>query len=326
MDEDKIQALLEKALSENKIDNLINKAINNSTGFSTRQSLDNKVTDVTQRKTPLFDIMLDRADVVNPIHDWDSKTENGAQASYAGPIDSTGVDTDPRISRYNEAVKYYTTTTTTGQFTDAMSRSQLPAQATNDANAVDALKQDIEADIIQGSNIAGRFHMRGMDNVIRSFAASSNVIDNGGTLSDTTNVKIIIKNVHEAGGAVDTALLGAEDVLAFNEIYENSVRTSSTIRTMIQGYTLTDFATPFSTAKIVYDQFVNPKTGSPATSNIYMLQIDTWKLGEPMVNGTKGIGVQDLAKTGPASTKLFTYYGLLMYNAPQWNGILEGIE
>jgi hypothetical protein len=320
-----VLADLEKTLKDfggiEGFNDLVNKATNNSTGFSTRQSLRDEVEDFTKRVTPLFD-MLPREDVINPIHQWDAVTSLATGiGSYAGAIDTVGVDSDPIIRRYNEEVKYYRTTTTVGQFTNAMSRPQLKAQPTVDEKAIQAVKYDLERDIITGAD--GGNNIRGIDDIIQTFAAANENIDAGSVaLTTTSDFDNAQRFVAEQGGIATHFLFNAEDRIAFKNLFDNQTRYPNPQTTNKFGYNVQNYLSAFGEVEILYDQFVPAKS---TTSTAYVLDISSWSLGEPTVNGASGIAMQDLAKTGPQNKKLINYYGLLVYPAPVWNARIYNI-
>jgi len=321
----KLLAELKKGLQDTGVQDLIasiTKATDNSTGFSTRQSLSDIVEDLTRRNTPLFDTLA-REDVINSIHEWDSITSLATgQSSYAGAIDSVGSDSDAIITRLNEGVKYYRTTTTVGQFTDAISRPQLKAQTTIDEKAIEVVRQDLEFDIINGA--AAGDNIRGINDVIGTFADANKSISNGSAaLTSTANLDILQKNIVESGGLATNFLFNADDRIAFKNLFDNIVRYNEPQTTNEFGYEVQQYMSSFGKVDVMYDQFVAAKNGGNSTA--FVLDMRSWALGEPTVNGASGLAVQDLAKTGPANTKLINYYGLLVYRAADWNGRLTEI-
>lgn len=319
---------LQKTISEMSAEGLLNiitKATDNSTGFSTRQSLDPRVEDVTLRRTPIFD-MLPRVQVVNPIHQWDSITSGGtAISSFAGAIDSVGVDNDPVISRYSEAVRYYRATTTVGQFTNAMSRPQLKAQETVDAKTVEKIKYDIEKDIFRGASSSNT--IRGFNSIINDFSPAANTESLGATLTETTAFDTVMREVVEQGGLSTHFVLNPKDKGAFADIFDNQIRYNDPKgMTNSFGYGIQKYMSDYGEVDVMWDLFVGNKTGTPAVSTGYVLDINTWSLGEPIINGAAGIATQDLAKVGPQNTKLMNYYGLLVYHANEWNGRVTNIQ
>lgn len=302
----------------------ISKAVNNSTGWSTRQSLSPQVKDITRRLTPIFD-MLSSEVVINPIHQWDAVTSLASGiSSYAGPIDSVGVDSDPIITRYSEPVKYYRTTTTVGQFTSAMSRPELPAQPTIDEKAIQAVMYDVEDDLFQG--VDGGFTARGFNDVINDLAPAANTESAGASLTATTNVDNVQRRIVEQGGLATHLMFNAEDRIAFKNIFTNSVRYNDPQATNNFGYKVQQYLSSFGEVDVMWDQFIDAKAGGTPVSSAYVLDITSWALGEPVVNGASGIASQELAKTGPANTMLINYYGLLVYRAPAWNGRITNIQ
>ena len=321
---DLVKTLNDKGGLESFVQDIV-KATNNATGFSSRQSLADQVGDITKRNTPIFD-MLPRAEVVNPIHQWDAIVATSNIGSYAGPIDSVGVDSDPTIVRYSESIKYYRTTTTVGQFTESMSRPQLPATRTVDQKAIEAIKYDIEDDLWQGGNAGD--NIRGINDIIANLAPGINSIAQGSALSSTANVDIIQRRIVEQGGLATHIYCNAADRIAFKNIFTNFVRYNDPQLSNKNrfGYTVQTYLSPFGEVDIMYDQFIADKSGAPAASNMYILDITSLALGEPNVNGASGIAMQDLAKTGPQWTKLLNYYGLLIYWAPAWLARLTDVR
>lgn len=309
---------LEKTMSElggvGALKDLIQKATDNSTGFSTRQSLSDQVEDLTIKNTPLFD-MLPRETVVNPIHQWDAITSLATGiATFSGAIDSVGVDADPIITRYSEAVRYYRTTTTVGQFTNAMSRPQLGAQVTVDEKAIESIKHDIEKDIIVGAD--GGNNIRGINDVITDLAPAANNVNAGSVaMTSTANIDTAQRRIVEQGGLPTHIVFNTEDAVDFRDLF-TSVTYPSPQSVNRFGYTVTSYIGTYGEVQILWDLFVGAKS---TTSNAYVIDIRSWALGEPVVNGASGIALQDLAKTGPRNTKLVNYYGVLVYRAPARN-------
>jgi hypothetical protein len=318
-----IDDLLKTLNESGNLDKLV-KAINNSTGWSTRQSLSPQVKDITRRLTPILD-MLSTEPVINPIHQWDAITSLATGiSSYAGPIDSVGVDSDPVITRYSEAVKYYRTTTTVGQFTRAMSRPELPAQPTIDEKAIQSIRYDIEEDLFQGA--ASGFNVRGFNDVINALSPAANSESASAALTATTNVDNVQRRIVEQGGLATHLMWNAEDRIAFKNIFTNNVRYNDPQGTNRWGYKVQQYLSSFGEVDVLWDQFINAKAGATPVSTGYVLDITSWALGEPVVNGASGVASQELAKTGPANTMLINYYGLLIYRAPAWNGRITNIQ
>lgn len=302
---------LSKTISERGgFDNYVKeivKSTNNSTGFSTRQSLSKEVADLTIRKTPLLDYLPTEL-VINPIHQWDAITAISNIASFAGPIDSVGQDADPTITRYSEPVRYYRTTTTVGQFTQAMSRPELPAQSTVDEKAISALRYDIEGDLFVGG--AGADNIRGIDNVISSFSPAKNIKSQGAALTTFTNIDSLMLSMVE-GGTMPTHLwCNGADKIAIKNLFTNTVRYNDPENKDKFGYSVMIYRSSFGEVELMWDFFIPAKA---PTSTLYITDITTLGLGEPVVNGASGIAMQDLAKTGPQNVKLINYYGTLVY-------------
>lgn len=320
---DELTKELQKAMADMSADSLremVMKATDNSTGFSTRQSLSDQIEDITRRDTPLFD-MLPRESVINPIHQWDEISSLDTGGSSAGPIDSVGSDADVEITRYSEGIRYYRHTTTVGQFTDAMSRPQLRAQDTVDQGAVNKIMHDIESDIISGAS--GGLNIRGMDDVIQNLSGTDNNIDAGGSaITSTADFTDAQKTISENGGQATHFLLNADDRIAFNNTFTNQISYNDPQNVDRFGYTVQRFQSPFGEADVLFDRFVPDKDPQ---STAYVVDMSTWALGEPEIYGTSGIAMQDLAKTGPAIHKLLTYYGLLVYRAPAFNARVHNI-
>jgi hypothetical protein len=288
------------------------KATNNATGFSTRQSLSKEVADLTQRKTPLFD-MLPREPVINPIHQWDAITAISQTPSFAGAIDSVGNDADPTITRYSENVRYYRVTTTVGQFTQAMSRPELQAQQTVDEKALNAIMYDIEGDLFTGG--AGGLNVRGLSNVTASLSPANNNFALNGTLSATTGIDLLTTSIVEGGSIPTHIWFNAADKRSWRNLFLQYVRYNDPAmgRKDKFGYTVMTYLNDFAETDVMWDFFIPAKTGAPAVSTGFVLDISTLALGEPTVNGASGIAFQELAKTGPQTVKLVNYYGLLIY-------------
>ena len=303
---------------------LLTKATDNSKGFSTRQSLDSKVMDFTKRKTPLFD-MLPRVPVINTIHQWDAITAAGTGiASYAGPIDSVGVDTDVEIERSSEQVRYYRTTTTVGQFTNALSRPELQAQPTTDSKAVDKIKEGIEADILNGT--ASGNNIYGIAQIIENKSPATNTYTLSTGLTATTAFDEMQSRLVQQGGQASHFLFNAQDRISFKNLFTNQVHYNDPQTTNVYGYALQKYLSAFGEVDTLWDQFQSAKSGAPAASEALVLDITSWALGEPIVNGASGIASQELAKVGPKNTKLINYYGLLQYSASPWNGKISDIR
>lgn len=305
------------------LQDLLTKATDNTSGFSTRQSLRDEVEDFTRRTTPLFD-MLPRESVVNPVHQWDAITAIATAASFAGAIDSTGNDADPSITRFSESVRYYRAKTSVGQFTDAMSRPQLKAQKTVDEKALASIKYDIEKDIIGGAT--GGNNIRGIDDIVQTYAPAAQNIANGAALTSTAKFDEAQRRIVEHGGQATHFLFNAPDRISFKNLFVNQVRYNDPQMTNTFGYTVQKYLSSFGEVDVMYDQFIADKTGSPAASTAYVLDIRSWALGEPTVNGASGIALQDLARLGPVNTKLINYYGLLVYPAPVFNARVYDIR
>lgn len=306
------KTIAEKGGFENYVKEIV-KATNNATGFSTRQSLSKQVADLTIRKTPLFD-MLPRETVINPVHQWDAITAISPIASFAGPIDSVGNDADPTITRYSEAVRYYRTTTTVGQFTQAMSRPELQAQETVDEKAISAITYDVEGDLFVGG--AGADNIRGIDDIVSSFSPASNTISNANAaLTVTTGIDSLMKAMAVLGSQPTHVFFNPQDKISFKNIFTNLVRYNDPAmeRKDKFGYTVQQYMSAFGEIDVMWDFFIPAKAGAPAVSTSYVLDITSIGLGEPTVNGASGIAMQDLAKTGPQNVKLINYYGLLVY-------------
>lgn len=306
------KTIAEKGGFENYIKEIV-KATNNTTGFSTRQSLSKQVADLTLRKTPLFDI-LPREPVINPVHQWDAITAISNIASFAGPIDSVGNDADPTITRYSEAVRYYRTTTTVGQFTQSMSRPELQAQETVDEKAISAITYDIEGDLFVGGAAAD--NIRGINNLVASFSPASHTVSNGSVaLTTTVGVDTLMKAMAIVGSQPTHVFFNPEDKIAFKNIFTNFIRYNdpSMERKDKFGYTVQQYMSAFGEIDVMWDYFIPAKVGGTPVSTAYVLDITSLKLGEPTVNGANGIAMQDLARTGPQNVKLINYYGLLKY-------------
>lgn len=288
------------------------KATNNSTGFSTRQSLSKQVSDLTVRKTPLFD-MLPREGVINPIHQWDAITAISNTASFAGPIDTIGNDADPTITRYSEAVRYYRNTTTVGQFTQAMSRPELPAQQVVDEKAIKAIIYDIEGDLFTGG--AGADNIRGLNNVIATFSPAGNTISQGAALTSLNNIDALMQSMVENGSLPSHIWFTGSDMNTFNRLFTNLVRYNDTAERRVNkfGYAVRTYLSAFGEIDVMWDFFIPAKAGATPVSTAYVTDISDIALGEPTVNGASGVAMQDLAKTGPQNVKLINYYGLLIY-------------
>lgn len=289
------------------------KATNNATGFSTRQSLSKQVADLTVRKTPLFD-MLPRESVINPIHQWDAITAIANTPSFAGPIDTIGNDADPTITRYSEAVRYYRTTTTVGQFTQAMSRPELPAQQVVDEKAIKAVIYDIEGDLFSGG--AGADNLRGLNSIIASFSPANNTVNNGNAvLANTTGIDSVMQSMVENGSMPSHIWFTGTDMNTFNRLFTNLVRYNDPAERRVNkfGYAVRTYLSAFGEIDVMWDFFIAAKSGAPAVSTAYVTDMSDIALGEPTVNGASGVAMQDLAKTGPQNVKLINYYGLLIY-------------
>jgi hypothetical protein len=304
------KTIAEKGGLDNYIKEVV-KATNNTNGFSTRQSLSQQVADLTVRRTPLFD-MLPRETVINPIHQWDAITAISNIASFAGPIDSVGNDADPTITRYSEPVRYYRTTTTVGQFTQAMSRPELQAQQTVDEKAIAAICYDIEGDLFAGG--AGADNIRGLGSIISSFSPASHTVSNASAaLTATTTHDSVMTAMIEDGSLATHFWMNGSDKTAWRDIFNTVVRYMPTVQKNKYGYAVEQYVGAFGEVDIMFDFFVPAKAGTTPVSTSYITDMTVLALGEPVVNGASGIAMQDLARTGPQNVKLINYYGLLIY-------------
>lgn len=306
---DLAKTLAEKGGLENMIAEVV-KATNNATGFSTRQSLSKEVADLTIRQTPFFDMVARDPNVINSIHQWDAITAISNQASFALPIDSVGNDADPTITRLSENVRYYACTTRVGQFTHAISRPELPAQQIVDEKAIQAIRYDIEGDLFTGGAAAD--NIRGIDNIIDSFSPADHVDTNANAaLTSTTKIDDLSSNMAEKGTPPTHYWFNAKDKTQFRNIFLNNTRYNNPFTAQMKlGYSFESYISSLTSVDVMWDFFIPKKA---PTSTGYLVNMNWVKLGEPMVNGSRGIAMQDLAKTGPQTTKLINYYGLLVY-------------
>jgi len=313
---------------ETMIASMVQKATDNTSGWATRESLSKQVKDVTIRRTPLWDMLQASTEkVISGTHSWDTITGLATGISdYSGAIDSTGADADPVNTRYSEDVKYYRTTTTVGQFTQFQSRPELPAQRTVDQKAIQAIMQNLEADLFVGAS--GGTTLHGLKSIVSTYAPSANTIANAGVLGNMANIDTLLAEVVKNGGISTHMWMNSQDKLTFNGLFSNSViYNMPTMNAKNEyGYVVQKYLSPFGEVDAMFDQFIPAKAGSPSASTIYLTDLTALGLGNVKVNGTNGLGVQPLARTGPKEFKLINIYTLLVYYAPHWLATLTDVR
>jgi len=319
---------MQDAQFETFFKDLVQKAVDNTSGWSTRESLSKQVKDVTLRRTPLWDMLQGAGEkVISSTHSWDAITSLATGISdYSGAIDSTGSDADPVYTRYSEDVKYYRTTTTVGQFTHAISRPELPAQQTVDQKAIQAIIQNLEADLFVGAS--GGTTLHGIRSIVSTYAPAANTTANAAALSATTNLDNLIAEVVKNGGIPTHMWMNSQDKLTFNGLFSSSVTYNMPQMNVKNefGYVVQKYLSPFGEVDVMFDQFIPAKTGSPSASTIYITDLQALGLGNVKVNGTAGLGVQALARTAPKEYKLINIYTLLVYYAPHWMATLTDVR
>lgn len=295
-------------------------------GFSQRQSLSDIIQDMTRRKTPLWD-MLDTEKVIDDIHYWDAESSLATGiASFAGAKDSVGVVADVYLTRYNETVRYYRTKTAVSQYTDAISRPQAKPQPLADNGAIRAIMHDIENDLYEGTQPSNT--LRGLGQIIDNYAPAANSTPLGAALSSTVSIDTIIREITLNGGFASHVLMNPVDKNTFTKLFDTFVRYNDpNLRATNKfGYMVERYLSPFGEVEVMYDQFISAKTGSPAESTIYVVDIDTLKKGLVEVGGTAGFAVQTFGFTGPIIEKLVNIYCLLKYEAPFFLGKVTNVQ
>ena len=319
-------ALLEKATSVasgvTEAAKMLEKTVMTTTSstFAQREHLDKQIADITNRKTPMLDMITIKA--ANGLtHEWDMITALG-NTDTAVEECGTPPDNEITIQRYSAQIKTFATKVKVCDRAQWGAADYFNLMQTHLEGGMRKIVQDIEKKIFYGdvTNHANEFD--GLYQLISDNAPSNVINGSNGTIT-TTLIDDAIQAIIDEGGMPTHIFMSAKDLKDFAALYAGKVIYNDPTAGMTFGYNVARYLSFAGPLTIVLDHFISG-TLSPNTPNTdaFVLTMDEIALAqsEPMYKLPVYRGL-DLAET-----QAVVWNVVLEVRIPQWQAIIKDLS
>lgn len=340
MEESKIaemQSMVEKSLAEasailekaagistgiNEAAKMLEKTVSTTTSstFAQREHLDKQIADITNRKTPMLDmITIKKANGLT--HEWDMITALGSGDTAVEEC-GTPVDNEVTIQRYSAQIKTFATKVQVCDRAQWGAADYFNLMQTHLEGGMRKIVQDIEKKIFYGDVTSHANEFDGLYQLI-SDNAPANIIDgNNGTIT-TDLIDSAIQAIIDEGGMPTHIFMSAKDLKDFAALYAGKVIYNDPTSGMTFGYNVARYLSFAGPLTIVLDHFIQG-TLSPNTPNsdVFVLTMDEIALAqsEPMYKLPVYRGLT------LAETQAVVWNVVLEVRIPQWQAIVKDLN
>lgn len=327
--EDKIAeatSLLEKASSlESAIGEattLLEKTVSttSSSSFAQREHLDTQLADITNRRTPLQDILS-----VKPAngltHEWDMITALGSNDTATLEC-GTPPDNELTIVRYSAQIKTFATKVKVCDRAQWGASDYFDIMNTHLEGGMRRIVQDVEKKLFYGNSGTNAAEFDGIYTLVDAYAPAGNMIDASHATISQAMLDNAIKAVVDAGGMPTHIFMGAKQLLDFAALWSSKVTINDPGAGISVGYNIANYMSFAGPLKIVLDPFITG-TNSPNApySDVFVLSLDEMALAQ----------AESMYKLPPyrgldlAETQTVVWNTVLELKIPQWQSVIYNL-
>ncbi len=300
---------------------ILEKTVSSSTTstYAQREHLDNRLADITDRKTPFLDKVAKRK--ANGItHEWDMITALGSNDTATAEC-GTPPDNEATITRYSAQIKTFASKVEVCDKAQWGASDYFDLMDMHVMHGMRKIIQDIEKKSFYGDATASPNEFDGIYNIVTDFA-SGNITDASGNQLSTTYLDTGIQSVIDQGGLPETLFLSARDIRQLATTWASVVTYNDPGAGMTFGYNIARYMSFAGPLNVIMDTFINTTT-SPNTpyDDAFILTMGEIALAEaeamyklPVYRGLT-----------LAETQTVVWNCVLEVRIPQWQAIIKNI-
>jgi hypothetical protein len=315
---------LEKSLEGVNIEEfvgLLEKTISTTTSgsYAEREHLDNRITDITNRKTPLLD-RIRRIKANGVTHEWDMITALGSTDTAVAEC-GTPPANEATITRYSAAVKTFATRVEICDKAQWGSADYFNLSETHLSMGMRKIVQDVEKKCFYGNSDVNPAEFDGIYEIVDD-NASGNIIDGAGVAITEAKINSAIQVVLDNGGVADSIFMAADDLRDWADLWASKVTYMDPTGGMTTGYNVARYMSFAGPLDIVMDTFITDATSPNTYGDAFVLTLEDIALAEtePMYRlpSYRGLTL--------AETQAVVWNCVLEVKIPQFQAIVKNVQ
>lgn len=326
MDEKKMAFIesLEKSLAGISLEDLSSVLLKtvatvSSGTYTEREHLDNRIADITDRRTPFLDSV--RRTKANGItHEWDMITALGTTDTATAEGGTPPVN-EATITRYSAQVKTFATRVEVTDKAQWGASDYFNLQETHLQRGMRKILQDVEKKCFYGDKQATAEEFDGIYAIVDEYAAS-NIINAAGASISEAFVNSAIQAVLDEGGVPNTMYMAADDLRDWADLWASKVVYNDPGAGLTTGYNMSRYMSFAGPLEIVMDMFINDTTSPNPHGDVFVLYTPEIALAEtePMYKLPTYRGLT------LAETQAVVWNCVLEVRIPQWQAIIKNVD
>ena len=300
---------------------ILEKTVETSTTstYAQREHLDNRLADITDRRTPFLDKVAKRK--ANGItHEWDMITALGSNDTATAEC-GTPPENEATITRYSAQIKTFASKVEVCDKAQWGASDYFDLMDMHLMHGMRKIYQDVETKSFYGDATGSPNEFDGIYNIVTDYA-SGNIVDASTAKISTTFIDTAIQTVIDNGGLPDTLFISARDIRDLATAWSSVVVYNDPGAGMTFGYNLARYMSYAGPLEIIMDTFINV-TDSPNTpyDDAFILTMGEIALAEaePMYKLPVYRGLT------LAETQTVVWNCVLEVRIPQWQAIIKNI-
>ncbi len=300
---------------------ILEKTVSTSTTstYAQREHLDNRLADITDRKTPFLDKVAKRK--ANGItHEWDMITALGSNDTATAEC-GTPPENEATITRYSAQIKTFASKVEVCDKAQWGASDYFNLMDMHLMHGMRKIIQDVETKAFYGDATTTPAEFDGIYEIVDAYA-SGNIVNASGNKISTTYIDTAIQTIIDNGGLPDTLYISARDIRQLATTWATVVTYNDPGAGMTFGYNLARYMSYAGPLDIVMDTFINT-TNSPNTPNDDAFILTKGEIAlaeaEPMYKLPVYRGLT------LAETQTVVWNCVLEVRIPQWQAIIKGI-
>ena len=287
--------------------------------YAQREHLDNRLADITDRKTPFLDKVAKRK--ANGItHEWDMITALGSNDTATAEC-GTPPDNEATITRYSAQIKTFASKVEVCDKAQWGASDYFDLMDMHLMHGMRKIIQDVEKKCFYGDATGTPAEFDGIYNVVTDYA-SGNITDATQHKISTTYLDTGIQSVIDNGGLPETLFISARDIRDLATTWSTVVTYNDPGAGMTFGYNLARYMSFAGPLDIIMDTFINT-TNSPNTpyDDAFILTMGEVALAE--AEAMYKLPVYRALTL--AETQTVVWNIVLELRIPQWQAIIKNI-
>jgi len=300
---------------------ILEKTVSTSTTstYAQREHLDNRLADITDRKTPFLDKVAKRK--ANGItHEWDMITALGSNDTATAEC-GTPPDNEATITRYSAQIKTFASKVEVCDKAQWGASDYFDVMDMHVMHGMRKIYQDVEKKSFYGDATVSPNEFDGIYNLVTDYA-SANIVNASANKISTTYIDTAIQSILDQGGMPETLFISARDIRDLATTWSSVVMYNDPGAGMTFGYNLARYMSYAGPLDITMDLFINT-TNSPNTpyDDAFILTMGEIALAEaePMYK------LPVYRALTLAETQSVVWNTVLEVRIPQWQAVIKNI-